>query len=328
MNDMNLFDRFHAAFDVTPPPGGFERLRRELSSASATTQRKRPAVRVRWNRMGLRLAAVLIVVVIAIALVAAYLDGQRILVGGVPAGSSGSIAAYQALVVADHTAWTEATSNCQTLLAQACLSELAPDRAILAKWRSDVASGPVPPRFAVINTQMKRHLDDLIQMFDTAIAAEGAGNQALYDKVAYYASLDSNWLAHATLGITRSHLGTAGQYTTLVQAHHADFVSFCSSFCPQDAAVADCATIDDSLCPHDIITEADFVGVMQADFAETAAPAEFSDQNSALQLDLAQADNGLVGMSNALLHNDAAGLQAARASYADALVAVEADLQS
>ncbi|HET7466233.1 MAG TPA: hypothetical protein VFL29_06185 [Candidatus Dormibacteraeota bacterium] len=278
--------------------------------------------------MGLRLAAVVTVAVIAIALVAAYLAGQRLLVGGVPAGSSSSIAAYQALVVADHGAWTAATSNCQTLQAQACVAELAPDRAILAKWRNDVGSSPTPQRFAVINAQMKRHLDDLIQMFDTAIAAEGTGNQALYDKVAYYATLDSAWLGHAVQGISRSHLSTASQYTALVQAHHADFVSICSSFCPQDAAVADCAAIDDPLCPHDIITESDFIGVIQADFVETASPAEFSDQNSALQIDLAQADNALVAMSNALLHSDAAGLKAARASYADALVAVEADLQS
>jgi len=58
------------------------------------------------------------------------------------------------------------------------------------------------------------------------------------------------------------------------------------------------------------------------------APAEFSDRNSTLQSDLAQADNALMAAGNALLQNDSVALKSARAAYLDAMTAVSADLQS
>ena len=327
MDDMNLFDRFHAAFDVAPPAGGFDRLRRELSRPSADRQ-GRPAFHQRWNRMTIRLTAAFAAVILAISLVAAYLAGQHALIGYAPAGSGPSVAAYQSVVEADHAAWTNATADCQSLQAQACLPQLASDRALLVRWRADLDTTRTPNRFAVVGAQMKRHLDDLIQMFDTAISAAATGNQTLYDKVALYATLDSTWLDHAAQGISRSHLGTASQYSALVQAELGNFAGTCSNFCQQDAALGDCAAIDDPLCAHDLITNASALGLIQADFVETVAPDEFRSQNTALQLDLAQADNALMAMNNALLKADAAALRTARGAYMDALVAVEADLQS
>jgi hypothetical protein len=326
MEDMNLFDRFHAAFEEAPPRGAFERLQRELIEHSPA-RRGRPAFRMRYSRMSLRLAAVVAAVVIVVALVAAYLAAQRPTTGGVPAGSSGGVAAYRSMVQANYDAWKSAPFNCHAVTDPSCATDLASNRAVLLKWRSELSSFGTPNQFALIDAQMRKHLDGVLQKFGVAATAMNSHNESVFASAVFYGAIDATWLDHAAQGIARSHVATSSQYTALVYAYAEALANGCAS-CQQDATLGDCATIDNPLCPHDVTTASDFVGTIQADFAETLAPAEFSDPNSTLQLDLAQADDALIVMSNALLQGDRAALKAGRAAYLDALVAVKADLQS
>jgi len=275
--------------------------------------------------MSLRLTAAVAVVVIAIALVAAYIAAQRVSVGSVPAGSS--IAAYQSMVLANYNAWGNTPFNCHTVTGSSCATDLDSNRAVLLKWRDDLDSFRTPNQFAVIDAQMRKHLDATLQKFGAAAAAVNSHDQNQFDSAVFYGYIDVAWLHHAAQGIAGSHAATSSQYTALVQAERTNLMSGCSN-CRQDITLADCTTIGDPLCPHDVTTASDFIGTLQADFVETAAPAEFSDQNSTLQIDLAQADNALMAAGNALLQNDSASLKSARAAYLDAVVAVSADLQS
>ena len=323
MEDMNLFDRFHAAFDEAPPRGAFERLQSDLTKHSAA-RHARPAFHMRWSRMSLRLTAAVAVVVIAIALIAAYIAAQRPTVGAVPAGYS--VAAYQSMVQANYSAWGTTPFNCHTVTDSSCATDLASNQAVLLKWRNELDSFRTPNQFAVIDAQMRKHLDAMFRKLGIAATAVNSNNQNLFDNALFYGRLDVTWLDHAVHGIVGSHIATSSQYVALVQAQRANLVNGCSS-CQQDAILADCATVGDPLCPHDVTTDSDFLGVMQAEFVKTAAPAEFSDQGSTLQTDLAQADNALMAAGNALLQNDSVALKSARAAYLDAMTTVSADLQ-
>jgi hypothetical protein len=324
MEDMNLFDRFHAAFDEAPPRGAFERLQSDLTKHSAA-RRARPAFHMRWSRMSLRLTAAVAVVVIGIALIAAYIAAQRPTVGGVPAGNS--VAAYQSMVLANYNAWWSSPFNCHTVTDSSCATDLASNQAVLLKWRNELDSFRTPNQFAVIDAQMRQHVDAMFQKLGVAATAVNSDNQNLFDNALFYGRIDVTWLDHAAQAIASSHLATSSQYIALVQAERASLINGCSS-CQQDAILSDCATIGDPLCPHDVTTDSDFLGLMQADFVKTAAPEEFNDQSSTLQADLAQADNALMAAGNALLQNDSVALKSARAAYLDAMTTVSADLQS
>ena len=324
MEDMNLFDRFQAAFEEAPPGGAFERLQTDLMKHSAA-RGARPAFHMRWSRMSLRLTAAVAVVLVAIALVAAYIAAQRPSVGSVPAGYS--VAAYQSMVQTNYGAWLSAPFNCHTVADSSCATDLAGNQAVLLKWRSELDSFRTPNQFAVIDAQMRKHLDAMLQKFGVEATAVNSHNQNLFDSALFYGRIDVTWLEHAAQGIASSYVANSSQYVALVQAERANLMSGCSS-CQSDATLADCATIGDPLCPHDVTTDSDFLGTMQADFVKTAAPAEFRDRSSTLQIDLARADNALMAAGNALLQNDSVELKAARASYLDAMTAVSADLQS
>ena len=323
MEDMNLFDRFHAAFEEAPPRGAFERLQSDLIKHSAA-RRARPAFHMRWSRMSLRLTAAVAVVVIAIALVAAYIAAQRPSVGSVPA--SDSVAAYQSMVQANYDAWRSAPFTCNAVPALSCATDLATNQAVLLKWRSELDSFRAPKQFAVIDAQLRKHLDTMFQKLGVAATAVKSHDQSQFDNAMFYGRIDVTWLNYAAQAIASSHMATSSEYIALVHAERATLIG-CSS-CQQDLTLADCTTIGDPICPHDVTTDSDFLGTIQADFVKTAAPAEFSDQSSTLQSDLAQADNALMAAGKALLLNDAVALKSARAAYLDALTAVSADLQS
>lgn len=319
MNDMNLFDRFHAAFDIAPPAGGFERLRRELTSHSAA-RRRRPAFHLRWN-MGLRLVAAVAAVVIAIALLAGYLAGHSGLVGGVPAGSGGSVASYQSLMKANNDAWHNAPFNCVQVTDASCVHDMAVNRAVLVKWRSDLGSINTPAQFVVIDAQIKRHLDSLIRVADIVINAINTRNQAVFDAGNQYATAVTGWLQQVTNGISATHPVTTSQYTGVLHTTYSYF------FGSQTYATV-CSSLQDALCQHDLNASMEGVGQMQADAAENQAPAAMAAKDLNLQKDLAQADDALMQMGEALVNNDSAALQHASTAYSDAIVAVSSDLQS
>jgi hypothetical protein len=76
MDERAVFERFHEALEFEPRPGAYERFRAAFTTPPAVAQR-RPVFQMRFSRMGLRIAAALAVVAIAIALVAGYVATHR-----------------------------------------------------------------------------------------------------------------------------------------------------------------------------------------------------------------------------------------------------------
>ncbi len=114
MDERTLFDRFHEALEIEPRPGAYERMRFAMTNHPVALKR-RPALRIRWSRMGLRVAAVVAAGLIAIAFGAAILAGHRGPVGSVPAGQDPNVKAYQAMISSNYNALTNLDSlGCNT----------------------------------------------------------------------------------------------------------------------------------------------------------------------------------------------------------------------
>ena len=322
MEDMTLFDRFHAAFEESPPRGAFERLQRELIDHSPARRRARPAFQMRIGRMGLRLAAAAAAVVIAIALVAAYLAAQHPTTGGIPAGSGGDVAAYQQLITADNDAWHNQPFRCVQVTDATCAHDLAANGAILAKWRSDLGSIQTPSQFAVIDAQIKRHLDSLIRVGGVMGTAVNTRNQALFDAGNSYAAAATGWLQAVSTAISATRVVTASQYTNLLDTEYA------TQFGSQSTPFTTCASLEDALCGNDLAAATQGIGQMQADVVRFEAPDALAARDLNLQKDLAQADDALMQMGEALVNNDAAALRLSSGAFNDALVAISSDLQS
>src|ERR1700694_3380421 len=111
MDEQILFDRFHEALEMEPRPGAYDRMRFAMTNRPVAVKR-RPAFRVRWSRMGLRLAAGLTAAVIVIAVAAAFIAAHRGPVGSAPAGQDPKVEAYQALISSDYAASANPNFRC------------------------------------------------------------------------------------------------------------------------------------------------------------------------------------------------------------------------
>ena len=76
MDERFVFDRFHEALELEPQPGAYERFRADFMNLSVAAKR-RPVFQLRFAKMGLRLAAALAVIAIAIAVVVGYVATHR-----------------------------------------------------------------------------------------------------------------------------------------------------------------------------------------------------------------------------------------------------------
>ncbi len=85
MDERQISNRFHAALDVPMRPGAFARLEAALAATTVKPLR-RPAIILRWPRTGQRLAAVLLVVVLATTAIGIYVVARGALSHSVPAG--------------------------------------------------------------------------------------------------------------------------------------------------------------------------------------------------------------------------------------------------
>jgi len=74
MDERILFDQFHEALDVEPRPGAYERMRFAMTNQPVALK-SRPVFRMRWSKMGIRVAAVLAAAVLAVAVEGRWPDG-------------------------------------------------------------------------------------------------------------------------------------------------------------------------------------------------------------------------------------------------------------
>ena len=148
MDDRTLFNRFHEAFDIQPRPGSYDRMRIALTAPSVVLKR-RPGFRLRFTKMGFRVAAALAVAVLVIVALVAFLALHRSTTGYVPANNGqGILKPYQMVTARGHFAQFMAQSNhCYYFTDTACPAATERFNAALQSWLDELSSTKAPPEF-------------------------------------------------------------------------------------------------------------------------------------------------------------------------------------
>jgi hypothetical protein len=325
MDERVLFERFHEALDVEPSSGGYERLRIALARSPVKPQR-RPALELRWSKMGLRLAAGLALIVLAVAIAAVILATHFSTGGSVPAHSRLSIGAYQKMVNADYTS-AAATwfSPCDTNQHSGCQGDATRGTLALQQWLDDLNRSEPPERFAIVDAQMRQHLTLNISALKTLLAASQAQDQAGMSRAYLSAVAGRLWADDMVPNITSSYQTTAAAYSSSLNAgkQGIDQCITCQDLAGQSAI--DCSGNQASSCQDLLTATQDQIARFQAGLVGAAAPTSLAVKDSRLQLDLAQADTALMAMQSALSASDQAGFDAARISFRRALATVDRD---
>ncbi len=325
MDERGLFDRFHEALELEPRPGAYERFRYAFTRPVAA--KRRPVFRLRFSKMGLRIAAAVAVVLIAVALVAGYVALHHAQTTYVPGGSSPrSIADYKALMDADRIAMSQTSFSCGSLADPACPQDIAAVISVSLKWDADLAAFQTPAQFAVVDAQLRQHLALNRFELNKALTARSAGDATLFRDAVNYASAASNYVSHVAGAIVGSRSATAAQYKALAAAdrQNLDSCSSCQNLVLKSGF--SCASIQDAGCEPGVYDADGQNETIQADFVTNAAPTSLTDQDARLQSDLTNADAALLNMEAALVARDQTGLAAGRAAYAVAVTAIRADL--
>ena len=327
MEDMSLFDRFHAAFEEAPPRGAFERLQSDLTKHSAA-RRARPAFHMRWSRMSLRLTAAVAVVVIAIALVAAYIAAQRPTVGGMPAGSS--LADYQTMISRDAGLLNNSGGdNCNSIDNSKCPDELRSVISVVRHWQADLSSVRTPQQFAVIDGQLRTHLIALDTLLSRGLAAAISHNQVQFDAALGDASNYSfNWIDLVAPAIEHAASASSSNYIALTGAI-GEVLSGCVG-CHELTALTPTGCFGDqaALCGSYLVESGAQITEEQAALVQSLAPSSFATKASNLQSDLDAADTAIIEMYDAHTSGDQRAFNSARAAFSNALSVVQTDISA
>lgn len=194
MDERALFDLFHDALEIEPRPGSYERLRLALTKPPVAVK-ARPAFRMRWTTMGFRAAAVT-AVVIAIALIAGFLAVRQYRpVGNVPAGQDQSVTAYRSMIQSEYQDMAASTSNhCNTIDDTGCEVAVRPVVAALQKWVDHMNSFQTPPRYAVLDMQLRQHLKELIVELNAAVAFQKSNDEKNFRLAVDAALYERGWI--------------------------------------------------------------------------------------------------------------------------------------
>ncbi len=325
MEDMSLFDRFHAAFEDAPPRGAFERLQSALIGHSAARNHRQPAFHMTWSRASLRLTAAFAALVILIALAAAYLAAQHLPVGAVPAAS---VAAYQEMIDQNHSALINAASGyCDSVASPTCARDLQALMSADRQFQHALAGARTPQPFVLIDAQLRRHLKGLDVQFTQALAAVNAQNQAQFDEAtgdtAYY---HEYWIDLVTGAIVNAAPTTSSHYIALTGAV-GDILGGCIA-CGALIGLAPNACFDEqaALCFSYLRDAASNVTEEQAALVQGLAPSSFVGAGLNVQRDLAVADTAIGQMFDARTAGDQSAFNSARATFQSAMSVAQTDI--
>ena len=333
MDDRTLFDRFHEALDIEPRPGAYERMRLAMTSHPVALKR-RPALRTRWSIMGLRVAAVLAAAVIAIAVGAAILAGHHGPVGSVPAGADPNVKAYRTMVSTDFRAlgnWDFFSCGgvADTVACQAMVSRnLVP----LQTWVSDLDSFHTPPRFAVLDGMLRRHLSTEISDLMAMLAYQNTKNERGFSLANGGAFYEVAWVAPAVAAIEGTYPTVAGSYHDgLVIAGRSLDACATGSPGPGDIACAQlfhqmCDSIGDQACVNDAHASAAQVQSFLIGLLQNPASSALAAKDLQIQADLAQVDTYLLAITDAVMSGKSEAVRSAETSYSHAVSAADAHI--
>jgi hypothetical protein len=301
----------HRALDEVLPPAPWleaavhDDLRRRRRPKSVdrnigiATQR-----RVALPRPVFQLAAgALIIVLLAVAVVTFAVLRYR----AQQIAPAGSITAYQAMVNRDDNRLDAARNNSCVTLQSVCPAPGEPVLMALQRWSADLNASQPPARFAVIDGELRRHVEANISDILATIAAYNAHDQSGLDRAYNAGTSQGGWLDTVASGIIGSHPGTAVAYMESVQAEEQKLAACTSCQSLVNPGQVDCIEIQSALCEADIAFATSAIGDFEADLVRVAAPTSLAADDALLQRDLALADSAVLHMSS----GDVAGDQSA-----------------
>jgi hypothetical protein len=327
-NDRALKIELRRALDEVLPPAPWleaavrDDLRKRRTSRSAD---RGLGLRLAWPGSGMQIAGGLLIVVLAVAAVAAILDLRYRATHVAPAAMDAP--AYEAMV-SHHIDQLVAAGNgvdCTTLQSR-CPTPGWPVLTTEKRFLADLNASEPPARFAVIDAQMRRHVVAAIADLNGAFAAYRAQDQVALDRANYLLSAQGNWVGTIGRAIAQSHEGSSAAYVESVRTA-AQNLALCTGCQPLElTGSVDCTPIQTVLCEADVVYAKSDVESVEAALASVGPPSSLAAQDALLQRDLARADSGLLGMSNAQLTGNQAAFDAGRLLLQQALPAINADV--
>lgn len=329
-SERDLKAGFRRALDEVVPPAPWleaatiEDLRQRRASKWVNPRAGQPP-QTSWPRSLVPLAAGVLIVLVAAAALAAFLGLRNLGPQSSPAGTD--VKAYEMMVGAD--AYDASAlghgDTCQTLLST-CPAPGRPVQTAYRRWLDDLNRSTTPPKFAVIDAQMRRHLAAAISDLDSMFAAYQARDQGGLDSANSALHLQAGWLELVGTSIAISRAGTFAAYIESVQAGKDNLGA-----CPPCQSLAstnenDCTQMQSPTSAGCVINAMSTIEVLDASVVRHAAPSSLAAQDAGLQRDLAQADTGILAMMNAELTGDQSGFKAGRILYEQALPAINADI--
>jgi hypothetical protein len=330
MDERTLFDRFHEALEVEPRPGAYERMRFAMTNHPVALK-GRPALRIRWSKMGLRITAAVAAGVIAMAVIAAFLAARHGPVGSVPAGSDPSVKAYQAMIKSDYDALSNASSNsCGSVDDSGCDVFVTTALAPYNKWISDLKSfKKTPARFAALDDMLRRHLTDETIYLNEMLAAHKSKNVKSFDFAFEGAFYEGAWIDPTAGTIAGTYPRVAGSYTDAL-ALAKQSIDACIKQAPGPADIGceqlyhpdECAKVGLQACANDAHAYAARIQGFLIGLLQNPAPSALAAKDRKIQIALAVVDADIIAVTDGLRSGDPAKTTSAEDSFvADLLLA-------
>lgn len=333
MDERVLFDRFHAALDVEPRPGAFDRLRAAMNDNPAVAHR-RPAFRMRFTKMGLRITAAVAVAAIVIALVVALVAGRHGPVSSVPAGADEkAVAAYRSMIQHDYKVMDASTSqHCDTIADTGCADAIARVLPTLAKWVSDMQAFQTPARYKTVDALLRDHLVQVENDLNAAIRFQKAGDSAGFALAMNAALYERAYIDPATFAIEGQYSNTVGSYHDALAVVMKNTLN-CVGGTPgpadlacQHLTSASCSLSAIASCQNDVQNASTQIEGYVLAFVQFQPPASVAREVAQLQADFVQADTGLLGVTQALLNRSSDGIVSSTSAYTSAIGSIESDM--
>jgi hypothetical protein len=335
MDERTLFDQFHDALEVEPRPGAYERMRFAMSKNHPVVLKRRPALQIRWPKMGLRIAAVMTAVVVAIALVAAFIAGHPGLLGSAPAAPDPNLKAYQAMVYSDHDAMNTArfNSGCNSIQDTGCSAGVAAEVTTIRTWIGDLNSFRTPSQFVVFDGQLRAHLNETIAELNTIAVFQKANNVNAFNVASQAEFFEEVWIGAALYAVEGTSPKVAGTYHDAFRLTR-QALDACVNGTPAPADIGCTAIrlgrvctdgVNARNCESDVQLAATQIQNLLIALLQNPAPSSLTTKNAQLMSDLAKADVALLAITDALLNGDAAKMATGANSYDAYIFAADTD---
>jgi hypothetical protein len=330
-NERTLRIEFRRALDEVLPPAPWleaavkEDLRKRRSRNSLDSSPGKPQPGWITRRGGaIQLAAGGLIVVLAAAAVAAFLDRSPSARNLAPAAMDA--AAYQAMASRDvnNTVSAASGTDCTTLQSN-CPGPGKVLQAAFQRWLDDLNRSKPPARFAVIDTDMRHHLAAAIADLNGMFAAYAAKDQTALDRDDYLLTAQEEWVIAIATSISQSQQGNVATYVESARAGKQG-MAVCNGCRPLQLAGQDCTEIQTLRCEADVVYAKLDIESLASALVTVTAPSALADQDALLQGDLAQADAGVLAMATAQLMGDPGGFNTGRVLFGESLPAIDADL--